>query len=185
MDTIRAFIAIELPATVRDYLEAVTADLAAQIKTGTVRWVTPERMHLTLRFLGDTAVAQLPMIYEALDRVAGQQQPFQLQLTQLGAFPNQKRPRVIWVGLEGETAVLTALKPQLDEALLPLGWPPEEKPFRPHLTLGRVKDSRVGQQIKWQSRIGQLAVPVTAVHLIESQLHPDGPRYTIRHSSQF
>jgi RNA 2',3'-cyclic 3'-phosphodiesterase len=120
-----------------------------------------------------------------MDQVTKQQRPFRLQLTQLGAFPNQKRPRVIWVGLGGETAVLTTLKQQLDEVLLPLGWPPEEKPFRPHLTLGRVKDSRVGQQIKWQSRIGQLSLPITAVHLIESQLRPNGPHYTIRHSSQF
>jgi RNA 2',3'-cyclic 3'-phosphodiesterase len=185
MDQIRAFIAVELPAAVREYLGAVTADLAAQTKRGTVRWVTPERMHLTLRFLGDTAVAQLPTLYEAMDGMAAQQRPFQLQLTELGAFPNRQRPRVIWVGLGGDTAELTSLKQQLDQALAPLGWPVEDRPFRPHLTLGRVKDSRVGEQINWQARVGQLDIPVTAVHLIESQLRPDGPVYTIRHSSHF
>jgi RNA 2',3'-cyclic 3'-phosphodiesterase len=185
METMRAFIAVELPANVREYLGAVTADLAAQIKRGAVRWVTPERMHLTLRFLGNTAVSQLPALYEAIDDVATPQRPFQLQLTELGAFPNQQRPRVILVGLGGETAELTSLKQQLDQALASLGWPVEDRPFRPHLTLGRVKDSRVGQQIKWQARVGQLVIPVTAMHLVESQLRRDGPVYTTRHSSHF
>jgi RNA 2',3'-cyclic 3'-phosphodiesterase len=185
MAEIRAFVALTLPAAVQDYLGAVMADLKAHTTKGAVRWVTPERMHLTLRFLGDTAVSQLPALSEALDQLAARQTAFALQLTQLGAFPNQRRPRVIWVGLGGETAVLARLKQQLDEALVPLGWPLEEKPFKPHLTLGRVKDGRVGEQIPWQARVGQLAVPVTAVHLIESELRPDGPRYTTRHTSRF
>ncbi|MFO7539622.1 MAG: RNA 2',3'-cyclic phosphodiesterase [Chloroflexota bacterium] len=185
MEKIRTFIAVELPAAVREYLGSVTAELAAHTKSGLVRWVRPERMHLTLCFLGETAVSQVPAVAAALDRVAVQQRPFQLQLTELGAFPNQKRPRVVWVGLGGEMALLAALKQQVDEALLPLGWPPEKRPFNPHLTLGRVKDSGVGQQIRWQTGVEQLVIPVTAVHLIESQLRPDGPRYTIRHSSRW
>jgi RNA 2',3'-cyclic 3'-phosphodiesterase len=183
MSKIRAFIAVALPAAVQEYLGAVTADLAAYTKQGAVRWVKPDRLHLTLRFLGDTAVSQLPALYESLDKVTAQQGAFSLHLAQLGAFPNQRRPRVIWVGFGGETAVLTHCKQQLDKALLPLGWPVEDRPFRPHLTLGRVKDSRVGEQLPWQARVGQMEIPVTAVHLIESQLRPDGPRYTTRHSS--
>ena len=185
MAELRAFVALTLPAALRDYLGAVTADLEAQTTTGAVRWVTPERMHLTLRFLGDTAVSQLPALSNVLDQLAAQQPAFSLQLTQLGAFPNQRRPRVIWVGLGGATAVLAQFRQRLDEALLPLGWPLEEKPFKPHLTLGRVKDGRVGAQIPWQARVGQLAVPATAVHLLESELRPDGPRYTTRHTSSF
>ncbi len=185
MTTIRAFIAIKLPADVREYLGAVTADLAAHTQQGSVRWVTSDRLHLTLRFLGNTAVSQLPALSDALDEVASRQPVFTLQLLDLGAFPNQQRPRVIWVGLGGETAVLTRLKQQLDQALLPIGWPPEDRPFRPHLTVGRVKDSRVGTTLPWQARLAHMAVPVTAVHLIESELRPDGPRYTTRHTSRF
>lgn len=190
MQTIRVFIAIKLPSDVQTYVGAVTADLAAQVDTGLVRWVTPDRLHLTLRFLGDTAVSQLPELCQMLDGVGAQQRPFQMNLTQLGAFPNQRRPRVIWLGLGGETAVLTSLKQQLDQALLPGGWAVEKRPFQPHLTIGRVKDRgagqqvTVGQQIKWQARVGQLAIPVTAVYLIESQLRPDGPYYTTRHTAQ-
>lgn len=181
--TIRAFIAIPLPADAKDALTAAGDALAAQLPPRSVRWVKPAQMHLTLHFLGDTAVAKLPALAAALDQAAGGTPPLALALHDLGCFPNRRRPRVIWVGLRGEVAGLTALHGRIGDALAPLGWPPEERPFQPHLTLGRVNDSRQLQGRAWDASIQPVAVPVTAVHLIESQLRPGGPVYTIRHTS--
>ena len=188
MTTIRAFIAIDLPPAVKAALADVAATLAGRVPRGAVgtaavRWVRPEQMHLTLRFLGDTPTDKLPHLAAALDALAAGHAPFTMHLTNVGCFPNARRPRVVWVGLGGEEAKLLALVTALEAALRPLGWPPEDKPFRAHLTLGRVKDERAAQGIDWAAAVPPLTVPVVAMHLIESQLRPDGSVYTVRHTS--
>ena len=183
MTTIRAFIAIDLPPDVKRALADAAATLNGRVPRGTVRWVRPEQMHLTLRFLGDTPTERLPALADALDTLAAGHTPFTLHLTDIGGFPNARRPRVVWVGLGGEEAKLLALVAALESALRPLGWPPEDKPFRAHLTLGRVKDERAAQGVDWSAAVPALDVPVTALHLIESQLRPEGPVYTVRHTS--
>ncbi len=183
MTTIRAFIAIDLPPAVKAALGDLATTLAGGLPRGAVRWVRPEQMHLTLRFLGDTPADRLPAIYAAMDGVAAGRAPFALRLTELGCFPNARRPRVVWVGLGGDAAALAALAAALNAALSGLGLPPEDKPFRAHLTLGRVKDERAAAGIDWSLAVPSLLVPVAALHLIESQLRPDGPLYTRRHSS--
>ena len=181
---IRAFIAISLPDEVRATLGEVSAALAAQMPARSVRWVKPDLLHATLRFLGDTAVSQLPIIASELDRIAKNYAPINLRLAGLGCFPNRKRPRVIWAGLQGDVTAVQALKQAIDGGLEPLGWERESRPFRAHLTLGRVKDSRKLRGIEWGVAVKEMVVPVTAVHLIESQLGPGGPIYTVRHTSQ-
>lgn len=183
MEIIRAFIAIQLPGTVRDALGALSAELAAQVPHGSVRWVKPEAMHLTLRFLGDIAVNQLPALQMALDVTTAGQPPLQLTTHGFGCFPNCRRPRVLWAGLSGDVAGVRALKERLDGHLAPLGWPAEERAFNLHLTLGRVKDGRLLGDQQWPPDLAALAVPVTTIHLIQSDLRPDGPRYTVRYSS--
>jgi len=184
MDTIRAFVAIEMPTAVRQELGLVADVLVGQVPAGSVRWVKPELMHLTLNFLGDTAVSKLPAVTAVLDAVAREAAPFTLHLGELGCFPNRQRPRVIWVGLEGDNRPLLALKQALDAALVPLGWAAETRPFQAHLTLGRVKDARPLRHVNWGTEVKKLPVGVTAVHLIESQLQRSGPVYTVRHSSR-
>jgi len=180
---IRAFIAIDLPQTVKAELAQTGARLARQLPAGSVRWVKPERMHLTLRFLGDTAVLQLPAIATQLDELTAHHAPFNLHLDKLGCFPNRKRPRVIWAGMAGNENALLALKQDLDERLASLGWEKEGRPYQAHLTLGRVKNSRAVAQVKWRGELEKVGMGVTAVHLIESQLQRSGPLYTIRHTS--
>ncbi len=181
---IRAFVAIEMPPAVRAELGLISGVLAGQATPGSVRWVKPDLLHLTLRFLGDTAVAKLPAIAAALDNAVGQTAPFTLHLGQLGCFPNARRPRVIWVGLDGDRRSLLALKQGVDAVLAPLGWAAEERPFQAHLTVGRVNDGRLVGALDWETVVKQVAVPVTAVHLIESQLQRSGPIYTVRHTSR-
>ncbi|MCB8983900.1 MAG: RNA 2',3'-cyclic phosphodiesterase [Ardenticatenaceae bacterium] len=183
MDVIRAFIAVEMPTAVKQELARAVNELDEQIPQGSVRWVKPELMHLTLVFLGDTAVSKLPSVTAALDEAAQTAAPFTLHLSEMGCFPNRQRPRVIWVGLDGHTQPLLALKRAVDEALVPLGWAAEKRPFQAHLTLGRVKDARQLRNVNWGTKVKELAVPVTAVHLMESQLQRGGPLYTVRHSS--
>lgn len=183
MKTIRAFIAVHLPDEAKTALGEVSRKLAAQLPPKSVRWVKPDQMHLTLRFLGATAVTQLSTIAAELDRVTAQQASFTLRLHELGCFPNRKRPRVIWVGLQGGERALPALKQAIDDCLAPLGWPVEDRPFQAHLTLGRVNDGRLLQGVLWQAEVDRVLVPVTAVHLVESQLRPGGPIYTVRHTS--
>ncbi|MCP4423292.1 MAG: RNA 2',3'-cyclic phosphodiesterase [Chloroflexi bacterium] len=181
---IRAFIAISLPEDVRAELGLVSETLAGQMPPRVVRWVKPSLMHVTLRFLGDTAVSQLPLISSELDRIAACHAPINLHVGGLGCFPNRKRPRVIWAGLRGDMTAVQALKRDIDAILEPLGWKREKRPFRPHLTLGRVKDGRKLRGIEWGTEVKRMVVLATAVHLIESQLQPDGPVYTVRHTSR-
>lgn len=181
--TIRAFIAIHLPADVQDYLGTISADLSRQLPHGAVRWVKPDRIHLTLRFLGDTDVTLLPDIQNAVDEVTVRQQQFDLHLEGFGCFPNCKRPRVLWAGVAGQLKEAAQLKEGIDAALEPFGWEAEKRPFRPHLTIGRVKDARKAVSPTWPDSSQRPAIPVDAVHLIESELTPSGPIYTVRHSS--
>ncbi len=185
---IRTFIAISLPERVQIELGQVNDVLAGQMLAGklparSVRWVQPHLIHLTLRFLGDTAVANLPSLATALDEIATHHAPFTLTLSELGCFPNRQRPRVIWAGLSGDLPAAQKLQADIEQAVQGLGWAVEDKPFRAHLTLGRVKDGRLLRGVEWGAAVKELAVPVTAVHLIESQLRPSGPIYTTRHTS--
>lgn len=175
--------AIALPDEVRAALGQVSETLAGQMPPRAVRWVKPDLMHVTLRFLGDTAVTQLPTIASELDRITARHAPLQLQVAGLGCFPNRKRPRVIWAGLQGEVTAVQSLTRDIDAILEPLGWARETRPFQPHLTLGRVKDSRKLQGVEWGAEVEEMGVPVTAVHFIESRLTPQGPVYSIYHTS--
>lgn len=179
----RAFIAVELALEVRQELGRIRDVVALALPPRAVRLVQPDNMHLTLRFLGDTAVTQLPSLTQQLDELASQHASFSLQLEGLGCFPNPKRPRVIWVGVTGEHAALLAVKQELDKRLAPLGWPPEDKPFSAHLTIGRVGDGRLPPTMNWNLPVNPLPFAVQEIHLIESRLTPKGPIYTQRHTA--
>lgn len=186
-NTIRAFIAIPLPSKVQRQLGELTAEMAGVVPAGAVRWVRPESMHLTVRFLGDTPVSRLAALQEVLDEVTAGFSPFTLRLAGLGCFPNMRRPRVIWAGVAGALSDLQTFKQAVDKALVPLGWPAEDRPFRAHLTLGRVKNADQLPRTLWseeQATALQGEIPVQVVHLMESELTRQGPIYTIRHVSQ-
>lgn len=187
MATIRAFIAIDLPQAAKAELGRISQALDRTLPRGAVRWVKPEQMHLTIRFLGDTAVDKLPAIPSVMDSAVGGQRGFDLFLGRLGCFPNPQRPRVIWVGLTDhrgqDSPALTALKQAIDAGLAPLGWELETKPYRAHLTLGRVKDERGIHDLELTTAVHSLVVPVATLQLIESDLRPGGPIYTVRHAS--
>ncbi|MBE2224480.1 MAG: RNA 2',3'-cyclic phosphodiesterase [Anaerolineae bacterium] len=185
MKTIRAFVAVELAAEVKQELGRVAGVLAGRVPERSVRWVKPELMHLTLRFLGETAVSKLDALTQTIDRAAQKQPALTLYLQGTGCFPHANRPRVIWAGLAGQVAELAAFKRELDAGLVPVGWAVEERPFKPHLTLGRVNDASQLRGVSWEVDMRKVMVEVTAVHLIESQLTRQGPIYTTRHTTHF
>lgn len=184
MASIRAFIAVELSAEVKAVLHEVASTLEKEVAPGVVKWVQPERMHLTFRFLGDTPLEKLDDLSAALDRVALAHEPFSLTLDSLGCFPNERRPRVIWVGVQGDVTDAIRLRGSLDEALQELGWDREDRAFQPHLTLGRVKDPRAKVRLPWGRRVAAATSAVREVVLFESKLRADGPLYIARHVSR-
>jgi 2'-5' RNA ligase len=184
MSEIRAFIAIEVPDEVGKSLENARRILASQLTHGGVRWVKVSNIHLTLRFLGNVGHDKLRALYDGLDDVAGRCSPFSLDLDALGCFPNPRRPRVVWVGMVGDSDRLSSLHRAVEQMLTPFGWEEEGRKYHPHLTLGRVKDLNkvVEARLPWGDILVEGRIDVKAIHLIESQLFPTGAIYTIRHS---
>ena len=141
-----------------------------------MRWVRPAGIHLTLRFLGDAPAEQVAAVRAGLDQAAVQCAPFELHLKNLGCFPNLRRPRVIWVGLEDPEERLGELQKAVEEQVRSLGWEPEERTFRPHLTLGRVRQRP--PEDTWVQQPPDLGFRAEAIELIQSHLKPSGAEYT-------
>ena len=181
MELVRSFIAIELPADVRAELASIEEKLKVR-RHPFVKWVDPESIHLTLKFLGSVSGETIPEIVEAMSLVAQPVSPFTLQIGGTGAFPNWQRPQVVWVGVGGEMGRLTTLQRELEAALSPLGFPPESRPFSPHLTLGRLRERVTPEDRRrfglWAQSVkfgASLSFEVNAVRLMKSQLTPSGP----------
>lgn len=186
METIRAFIAIPLPAPLLEKMAALQRQLEKQIAPRSVRWVHTEGIHLTLKFLGDTPAEKLPEIKQALAAVARNAPACTFTVGELGCFPNPRRPRVVWVGVQEPTGRLAALQDAIEEVMAPLGYPPEGRGFTPHLTLGRVQQrashsdaARIGEVVS-RTTVGLLAeVAADQFALIRSVLRPTGAEYTV------
>jgi 2'-5' RNA ligase len=180
----RTFIAIELDRSLRSALAKIQEQFMRQMPPGSVRWVAPEGIHLTLKFLGDTPRTRVPQIEAALQRACLGFEPFEFSVEGRGCFPNTRRPRVVWVAVRDKGQNLMRLSAAVEHEVEPLGWPTEERGFSPHLTLGRVgrgvsgSDEAVGKAVDATvvEQIGQQ--PVTGVSLIRSELHPDGASYS-------
>jgi 2'-5' RNA ligase len=185
MTTLRTFIAIELDRELKDQLRRVQDQLRAQGVTRGVRWVQPDGIHLTLKFLGDTPMDQVEEVKAALSRAAAKVDPFSFSVSGLGCFPNVRQPRVVWVGLLEPTGTLVRLRDGVEAEVAPLGFPTENRPFSPHLTLGRVqRDSsksevrKIGEVVA-ASAIGTVGeMTARSVCLIRSDLRPSGAVYS-------
>ncbi|GKS58108.1 2'-5' RNA ligase [Nitrospira sp.] len=151
-----------------------------------IQWVGPHRVHLTLKFLGAIEEAQLMEIRQAVRPIVERARPMSLTLGPMGVFPDIRAPRVLWLGSlpDADASALVELAVAVDRALVPLGFQPEARPFRPHLTLARIKDGwrSAGQAFLRGGILERPATvdpfPIGAIHLMESELLPSGPRYT-------
>jgi 2'-5' RNA ligase len=177
---IRSFLAIELPEAIRKRIEEIQRDLRSS--NSDVRWVIPEKIHLTLKFFGNIEESRVDTITKSIEPLVGGTPHFSLEVRGMGAFPNIKNPRVIWMGLIDEKQVLIPLQGQLESTLETIGFQVEDRPFRPHLTLGRMnsgrgKDELIGRIQKYkEEKFGD--IEVKRLVLFKSDLRPAGPIYT-------
>lgn len=179
----RLFVALEPPEAVRRRLAARAAELrqAAGRAAGEVKWVAAENLHLTLQFLGAVPADRVAGVEQAVRAAAAAARPLSLSVKGAGGFPNARRPRVLWLGLEGDVAGASALVAELGRRLAPLGFPPEARPWSAHLTLGRARDPRgargLGGALAGERQEDGIPWRVAEVVLFESHLSPKGPRY--------
>ncbi|MFC2066804.1 RNA 2',3'-cyclic phosphodiesterase [Chloroflexota bacterium] len=184
MEQIRSFIAIELP----DELKTVLAKLETQLKSGgqsPVKWIDPNSIHMTLKFLGNIGMNRVDDITRAIMEAARGMSPFHLEVKGLGVFPNLKRVQIVWVGVSGEIDRLSQLQQRIESNLSPLGFPPEPRPFTPHLTLARLRDRASPEE---RQSFGQLIANtrfeavygfnVDSISLMKSQLTREGAIYS-------
>ncbi len=183
MEQIRSFIAIELPDEIKVKLGQLKARLQSDKQTW-VKWVEPDSIHLTLKFLGNIAIDRTGEILKAMKEATQAVPTFHLEVKDLGVFPNLKRVQVVWVEMSGEIDKLGQLQQRLDSNLALLGFAPESRPFTPHLTLARLRDQASSDE---RQGFGQLiagtkfeagTINVDAISLMRSQLTRKGAIYS-------
>jgi 2'-5' RNA ligase len=181
---LRSFIAVKIPVEFQSAIAHNTASLQKALPKPLVRWVTPQNLHLTLKFLGDVSPANLEHLADVLKVEAAAYEPFSMSVGGLGAFPTPRRARVIWIGLEAPVS-LAALQHGVEAATARLGYGLEERPFSPHLTIGRVGQNvstadlqRIRTALE-ATTVGALGtIRVDAIHIFKSDLQPGGAVYT-------
>ena len=181
MQTIRAFISIEIPQEIKEKISLIQEQLKT-IETP-ISWVRLDSIHLTLKFLGNILEEQIPNIKRCIDTAVSGISPFNVNIKGGGVFPNLNHPRVIWLGLEDKTDSLFKIQKGIDNCLEKIGFEPEERGFTPHLTLGRVKSLKGKNQlirtihIYKDIEVGEIYAD--KIKLMRSQLNPSGAIYTV------
>jgi 2'-5' RNA ligase len=179
-ETFRAFIAIDLPESVQSFLSE--AQEALKLYGFRVKWVRPQNIHLTLKFLGNTATADTDKIVAAMTLAAKDCPVVSLAAKGIGVFPDARRPRVIWAGLSGQLEIVANLQQTLDDHLADLGFPRETRAFKSHLTLGRVKakiaSTRMKAAIDKLKEFESEPFEINQVILFKSELRSSGAVYT-------
>lgn len=178
---IRAFLAVEIPSNVKNGIRGIQEQLAPRIQD--IRWTKPESIHLTLKFFGNISESDIPCISRVVERKTAVTAPVALNANSIGAFPGLSRPRVLWVGLEGETDRLCKLHEVIDSDLQQCGFQKDVRIFNPHLTLGRAKAQRgiyagIREIMAEKERYNAGQFEVRGLTLFRSDLKPDGPLYT-------
>lgn len=177
----RAFIAIELPEETRDKLSALQQELKAS--GADVKWVRPENIHLTLKFLGEINEKQVELIKGIIDTAAGKRRAFRVRVSSLGAFPRIESPRVVWIDIEEGDEEVKGIAAELQENISWAGIPKEERPFSSHITIGRIRSpinrDKLVRCLKDKTDLGGKNMEFYAgkITLFKSTLTPKGPLY--------
>lgn len=182
-DRKRSFLAVHFSSEVSERIVELQADLKNGSPEKAVKWVEPHNLHLSLQFLGDVDVGLFPKLSGGLRGAFADVQPFPIVLGGVGAFPSAERPRVVWVGFRTGANDLHTLQACVERVTEPLGFSPEKREFRAHVTLGRVKDEHAARGLKpaldlfEKAEAGQCQIGV--VELMTSELRSNGPRYSV------
>jgi len=182
----RLFIATPISRQV----ETELANIIHQLKSaaGNVKWVKPENIHLTIKFLGETDESVVEHLSEMIDKTSRETKILEFRISKLGGFPNLIRPRALWAGLDGDHAELERLAIKIDERVHKLGYERETRKFRPHLTLGRVKKPQALPQLAHfieSYKIEAMPFQIDRLTLFKSTLTPRGPIYERLHEALF
>ena len=178
---VRVFCAVELPSEVRQRAAEHAARLRERFREARASWPRAENLHLTLKFLGEIDEGRVALLSSAAARAAEQSQPFELIIEGAGAFPPRGAPRVLWLGVEDESGGLARLQSRLEDECAAAGFPREERPFHPHLTLARVRapqGARALAQFHQEAGFAAAAFRVAELAVMLSELGPGGSRYT-------
>jgi RNA 2',3'-cyclic 3'-phosphodiesterase len=187
-DEWRTFCAIELSDDVRAQLADHAKQLCDAVPEASASWTKPENVHLTLKFFGNVAKENLTRISEATTRVAGEFSPFSIRIGGTGVFPKPSRPQILWIGVEDSSGRLSELQRRLEEEFVVEGFAKEDRAYRPHLTIARLRrldGARKLAETHLQTNFISIAVPVTEVVLFRSQLSPKGSIYTVISEHEF
>ncbi len=185
----RTFIALEMNENLQRHLVEVISQVAQALPR--IRWVDPSGIHLTLAFLGELDDAQLEQATQATTNAARQIRPFSYRLSHIGIFGSQRQPRVIWMGIEGNSGSLTRLHRVLKQELEQRGFETDNRPFSPHLTLARIKAPLAPEDLqslqnlltgKQQGIVSSSEYTVEYVNVMKSELHRSGAQYTCLHA---
>lgn len=183
-DEVRLFVACEVPDDVREAIANVITQLRER-SGNAVRWLRPEGIHVTLKFLGEVPQKKLPAIKIAIQEAVLRHHPFNLEVANIGSFGGREGLRIMWVGVAGDVLRLEALARDVNRALSVVGFEPERRPFRPHLTLGRVRDEvSTRSRAEIEVAVGKTHVPPVAwrtgqVSLMRSRLTAQGAFYDV------
>lgn len=188
-DVIRTFIAVDLPQGVLEALGQVSSQLQEKLPGTPVRWVNYQKMHLTLKFLGDISKENIGMVEKILHSEVAKRQAMEIGIGGIGAFPKLRHPRVIWIGIEAPTDLFD-LRRGIEDGVARLGYNYDKYDFTPHLTLGRIsrkasaRDVRTVGNVLHEFQVGFIGVArIEAVYLYRSDLRPDGAKYTRLYSA--
>jgi 2'-5' RNA ligase len=180
MTTVRAFIAVDLPVSVKKTI----ADLQTELKRSPsdVKWVRPANCHITVKFLGDISNDQAESVGRVLEECAAGCSAFPLIVDSVGAFPKIERPNIIWLGLADEKNQLARIAGEIEGKLLKLGFIQEDRPFAPHITIGRTRPGShkaLSEALKTIAVPAGLAFEAKAITLFKSDLPSEGPVYSV------
>lgn len=183
---LRLFIAVSTPGAIAAQLGELSGKLRRS--DADIRWERVEKMHVTLKFLGETPKEKIAELREALDRVASSTPPFTVELGGIGGFPTLRSPRVLWVGIEDPSGTLHRVHAAIEESLARKGIARDERAFHPHITLGRIRSPRnlAGLLGMVESlTLERQPVQLHDILLIKSELKPDGSVHRTLHTAAF
>jgi len=186
MPSLRLFVALSTPSALKARLEELSATL--QRTEADVRWEPAEKMHATVKFLGETPAERVDIVGEVLSRIAQEIPPFPVVVGGIGAFPSLRSPRVLWVGMEDPTGWLRSAQQTMEDLLASHGFARDERTFHPHVTLGRVRGSRnLGRLLAMVESLTFERQPVQLHNflLIKSELKPHGSVYRTLRTAAF
>jgi len=177
---VRTFLSVPVPGQIKSIKKMFYTSL--KDAPGSINWIRDPQLHLTLCFLGHTPESSINIVAKAVKKITSQFEPMELSINGTGCFPVSTRPRVLWLGVEGNKQPLVSMVNQLKDSLNTLGFPPEEKEYFPHITLARIRYPQKytpNIDLFLKSSYDEIVFPVDRVQFFSSELLPNGAVYTI------